>query len=159
MRKILFKNNKCADMKEKSYGKFCYSAAGLRSEQKEEYMNEMQLEYFRQKLLEWKKELLAQSSDTLDDLRQGGLNQPDDIDRASLETDKSLDLRTKDRARKLIIKIDAALDRIEDGSYGYCEETGEEIGIARLMARPIATLCVEAQERHERMEKTYDDEA
>ena len=86
---------------------------------KEKYMNDMQLEYFRQKLLEWKKELLAQSSDTLDDLRQGGLNQPDDIDRAALETDKSLDLRTKDRARKLIIKIDAALDRIEDGSYGY----------------------------------------
>lgn len=126
---------------------------------KEEYMNEMQLEYFRLKLLEWKKELLAQSSDTLDDLRQGGLNQPDDVDRASLETDKSLDLRTKDRARKLILKIDAALERIEDGSYGYCEETGEEIGIGRLMARPIATLCVEAQERHERMEKTYDDEA
>jgi len=126
---------------------------------KEEYMNDMQLEYFRRKLLEWKKELLAQSSDTLDDLRQGGLNQPDDIDRASLETDKSLDLRTKDRARKLILKIDAALERIEDGTYGYCEETGEEIGIERLMARPIATLCVEAQERHERMEKTYDDEA
>ncbi len=126
---------------------------------KEEYMNEMQLEYFRQKLLEWKKELLVQSSDTLDDLRQGGLNQPDDIDRASLETDKSIDLRTKDRARKLIMKIDEALERIEDGSYGYCEETGEEIGIERLMARPIATLCVEAQERHERMEKTYDDEA
>lgn len=126
---------------------------------KEEYMNEMQLEYFRQKLLDWKKELLAQSSDTLDDLRQGGLNQPDDVDRASLETDKSLDLRTKDRARKLIMKIDQALDRIEDGSYGYCEETGEEIGIGRLMARPIATLCVEAQERHERREKTHDDEA
>lgn len=126
---------------------------------KEEYMSEMQLEYFRQKLLEWKKELLAQSSDTLDDLRQGGLNQPDDVDRASMETDKSIDLRTKDRARKLILKIDAALERIEDGSYGYCEETGEEIGIGRLMARPIATLCVEAQERHERMEKTYDDEA
>lgn len=126
---------------------------------KEEYMNEMQLEYFRQKLTEWKKELLDQSSDTLDDLRQGGLNQPDDIDRASLETDKSLDLRTKDRARKLILKIDQALERIEDGSYGYCEDTGEEIGIARLMARPIATLCIEAQERHERMEKTYDDEA
>lgn len=126
---------------------------------KEEYMNDMQLEYFRRKLVDWKKELLAQSSDTLDDLRQGGLNQPDDIDRASLETDKSLDLRTKDRARKLIVKIDAALDRIEDGSYGYCEETGEEIGIDRLMARPIATLCLEAQERHERMEKTYDDEA
>lgn len=126
---------------------------------KEEYMNEMQLEFFRQKLVNWKKELLIQSSDTLDDLRQGGLNQPDDIDRASLETDKSLDLRTKDRARKLILKIDQALDRIEDGSYGYCEDTGEEIGIDRLMARPIATLCLEAQERHERMEKTYDDEA
>ena len=126
---------------------------------KEEYMNDMQLEYFRRKLVDWKKELLAQSSDTLDDLRQGGLNQPDDIDRASLETDKSLDLRTKDRARKLILKIDAALERIEDGTYGYCEETGEEIGIDRLMARPIATLCVEAQERHERMEKTFDDEA
>ena len=126
---------------------------------KEEYMNDMQLEYFRRKLLDWKKELLAQSNDTLDELRQGGLNQPDDIDRASLETDKSLDLRTKDRARKLIIKIDEALDRIDDGTYGYCEETGEEIGVDRLMARPIATLCVEAQERHERMEKTYDDEA
>jgi DnaK suppressor protein len=125
----------------------------------EEYMNEMQLEFFRQKLVEWKKDLLIQSSDTLDDLRQGGLNQPDDIDRASLETDKSLDLRTKDRARKLILKIDQALERIEDGSYGYCEDTGEEIGIDRLIARPIATLCIEAQERHERMEKTYDDEA
>ena len=126
---------------------------------KEEYMNEMQLEFFRQKLVDWKKDLLIQSSDTLDDLRQGGLNQPDDIDRASLETDKSLDLRTKDRARKLILKIDQALERIEDGSYGYCEDTGEEIGIDRLIARPIATLCIEAQERHERMEKTYDDEA
>lgn len=126
---------------------------------KEEYMNEMQLEFFRQKLVEWKKDLLVQSSDTLDDLRQGGLNQPDDVDRASLETDKSLDLRTKDRARKLILKIDQALERIEDGSYGYCEDTGEEIGIDRLIARPIATLCIEAQERHERMEKTYDDEA
>ena len=126
---------------------------------KEEYMNDMQLEFFRRKLLDWKKELLAQSNDTLDDLRQGGLNQPDDIDRASLETDKSLDLRTKDRARKLILKIDEALDRIEDGTYGYCEETGEEIGIDRLMARPIATLSLEAQERHERKEKTYDDEA
>jgi DnaK suppressor protein len=130
-----------------------------RPNKKEEYMNEMHLEYFRQKLLSWKKELLAQSSDTLEDLRQGGLNQADEVDRASLETDKSLDLRTKDRARKLIVKIDKALERIEDGSYGYCEETGEEIGIERLIARPIATLCIEAQERHERFEKTYDDEA
>ena len=115
----------------------------------EEYMNDLQVEYFRQKLLAWKKSLLNQSQDTLEDLRQGGLNQPDDIDRASMETDKALDLRTKDRARKLISKINDALKRIEDGTYGYCEETGEPIGLERL----------EAQERHERMEKTYDDEA
>ena len=122
-------------------------------------MNENQLEYFRQKLLKWKKELIEQSKDTLEELRQGGLNQPDDIDRASLETDKALDLRTKDRIIKLMGKIDEALQRIEDNEYGYCEETGEPIGIARLEARPIATLSVEAQERHERMEKTYDDDA
>lgn len=124
----------------------------------EEYMNDMQIEYFRQKLLDWKKSLVNQSEDTLEDLRQGGLNQPDDIDRASLETDKALDLRTKDRARKLISKIDDALARIENGSYGYCEETGDPIGLDRLEARPVATLSIEAQERHERMEKTYDDE-
>ena len=124
----------------------------------EEYMNEMQLEYFRQKLENWKKSLVSPSADTLDDLRQGGLNQPDEIDRASMETDKSLDLRTKDRIRKLITKIDEALDRIEEGTYGYCEETGEPIGINRLEARPVATLSIEAQERHERMEKTFDDD-
>ena len=124
----------------------------------EEYMNEMQVEYFRQKLENWKKSLVTQSTTTLDELRQGGLNQPDDIDRASLETDKSLDLRTKDRIRKLISKIDEALDRIEEGTYGYCEETGEPIGIERLEARPVATLSIEAQERHERMEKTFDDD-
>ena len=125
----------------------------------EEYMNEMQLEYFRQKLLNWKKSLIGQSKDTLEDLRQGGLNQPDQIDRASLESDKALELRTRDRARKLISKIDEALKRIEDGVYGYCEETGDPIGIDRLQVRPVATLSLEAQERHERMEKTYDDEA
>lgn len=119
----------------------------------EEYMNEMQVEYFRQKLLDWKKSLLAQSQDTLEELRQGGLNQPDELDRASMETDKALDLRTKDRARKLISKINDALKRIEDGTYGYCEETGEPIGVERLEARPVATLSIEAQERHERMEK------
>ncbi len=119
----------------------------------EEYMNELQIEYFRRKLVEWKKSLLNQSQDTLEDLRQGGLNQPDDIDRASMETDKALDLR------KLISKINEALKRIEDGTYGYCEETGEPIGLDRLEARPVATLSIEAQERHERMEKTYDDEA
>ena len=127
--------------------------------QDEEYMNELQVEYFRQKLLNWKKSLVTQSEGTLEDLRQGGLNQPDDIDRASLETDKALDLRTKDRARKLISKIDDALARIENGTYGFCEETGEPIGLDRLEARPVATLSIEAQERHERMEKTYDDEA
>lgn len=125
----------------------------------EEYMNEYQLEYFRQKLLNWKKSLLSQSKDTLEELKLGGLNQPDQIDRASMETDKSLELRTRDRARKLISKIDEALKRIEDGVYGYCEETGEPIGIERLDVRPVATLSIEAQERHERMEKTYDDEA
>lgn len=125
----------------------------------EEYMNETQLEYFRQKLENWKKSIVSQSVDTLEDLRQGGLSQPDEIDRASLETDKALDLRTKDRIRKLINKIDEALDRIEDGTYGYCEETGEPIGLERLEARPVATLSIEAQERHERMEKTFDDEA
>ncbi len=124
----------------------------------EEYMNEMQLEYFRQKLENWKKSLVHQAEDTLEDLRQGGLNQPDDVDRASLETDKALDLRTKDRARKLISKINEALRRIEDGEYGYCEETGEPIGIERLEARPVATLSIEAQERHERMEKTYNED-
>ena len=124
----------------------------------EEYMNEMQVEYFRQKLLDWKKSLLAQSQDTLEELRQGGLNQPDELDRASMETDKALDLRTKDRARKLISKINDALKRIEDGPYGYCEETGEPIGVERLEARPVATLSIEAQERHERMEKTYSED-
>ena len=124
----------------------------------EEYMCEMHLEYFRQKLLSWKKSLIGQSKDTLDDLKQGGLNQPDQIDRASLESDKALELRTRDRARKLISKIDEALKRIEEGSYGYCEETGDPIGLDRLEARPVTTLSIEAQERHERMEKTYDDE-
>ncbi len=125
----------------------------------EKYMNEMQLEYFRQKLMYWRKSLIGQSKDTLNDLKQGGLNQPDQIDRASLESDKALELRTRDRARKLISKIDEALKRIEDGSYGYCEETGDPIGLDRLEARPVTTLSIEAQERHERMEKTYDDEA
>lgn len=125
----------------------------------EPYMNELQLEYFRQKLLVWKKSLITQSKDTLEELREGGLNQPDEIDRASLEADKALELRTRDRIRKLISKIDEALKRIEDGEYGYCEDTGEPIGIERLEVRPVATLSIEAQERHERMEKTYDDEA
>ncbi|MGO8866757.1 MAG: RNA polymerase-binding protein DksA [Alphaproteobacteria bacterium] len=121
-------------------------------------MNEMQREYFRQKLLRWREELLHESSQTLVHLQQESLAEPDIADRASLETDRSLELRTRDRERKLIAKIDEALRRIEEGTYGYCEETAEPISLRRLEARPIATLSVEAQERHERLERTQRDE-
>ena len=124
----------------------------------EEYMSPMQLEYFRQKLVAWKEDLLKESGVTIDDLKEGGLNEPDLNDRASNETEKALELRTRDRMRKLIKKINQALERIEDGSYGYCEETGDPIGLDRLEARPVTTLTVEAQERHERLEKTHADE-
>ncbi len=124
----------------------------------EEFMNPLQLEYFRQKLLRWRAELLAESTETLQHLKEESLSEPDITDRASLETERSLELRTRDRERKLISKIDAALLRVEDGSYGYCEETDEPIGIRRLEARPIATLSLEAQERHERMERTHRDD-
>lgn len=124
----------------------------------EEFMNPLQLEYFRQKLLRWRTELLAESTGTLHHLKEESLAEPDLADRATLETDRSLELRTRDRERKLISKIDAALLRIEDGSYGFCEETDEPIGIKRLEARPIATLSLEAQERHERMERTHRDD-
>lgn len=121
-------------------------------------MNPIMTEYFRRKLLRWRAELLQESTETLQSLQEGGLQEPDIADRASLETDRSLELRTRDRERKLIAKIDSALLRIEDGSYGYCEETGEPIGIRRLEARPIATLSLEAQERHERLERTHRDD-
>jgi DnaK suppressor protein len=124
----------------------------------EEFMNPLQLEYFRQKLLRWRAELLAESSETLQHLKEESLAEPDITDRASLETERSIELRTRDRERKLISKIDAALMRIEDGSYGYCEETDEPISLRRLEARPIATLSLEAQERHERMERTHRDD-
>jgi len=124
----------------------------------EPFMNERMREYFRQKLLKWKEELLQDSSETLENLQDGGLSEPDIADRASAETDRSLELRTRDRERKLISKIDAALQRIEDGSYGYCEETDEPISLRRLEARPIATLSIEAQERHERLERTHRDD-
>ena len=125
---------------------------------KEAFMNERMSEYFRQKLLSWKAELLNMSSDTLSHLQEGGVTEADIADRASVETDRSLELRTRDRARKLINKIDEALVRIEDGSYGFCEESSEPISISRLEARPIATMSIEAQERHERMEKTHRDD-
>lgn len=124
----------------------------------EEYMNERQLEYFRQKLTAWRDELVAASENTLQNLKENSLQETDLNDRASTETDQFLDLRTRDRMRKLIKKIEAALKRIEDGTYGYCEETGEPIGLGRLEARPVTTLCIEAQERHERKEKTQADD-
>ena len=121
----------------------------------EEFMNPMQLEYFRQMLLNWRSELIQEAGETLNNLNSGNLQQPDMADRASLETDHQIELRTRDRERKLIIKIDEALSRIENGTYGFCEDTDEPIGLKRLMARPIAVLSLEAQERHERQERTH----
>jgi DnaK suppressor protein len=129
-----------------------------RPNEDEPFMNPTMLEYFRQKLLRWRAELLAESTETLQHLKDESLLKPDLTDRAALETDRSIELRTRDRERKLIAKIDAALRRIEDGSYGLCEETDEPISIRRLEARPIATLSLEAQERHERMERTHRDD-
>jgi DnaK suppressor protein len=129
-----------------------------RPSEDEEFMNPLQVEYFRQKLLRWRAELLKEADGTLLSLSQGGILEPDITDRASVETDRALELRTRDRARKLISKIDQALGRIENGTYGYCEETDEPIGIRRLEARPIATMSIEAQERHERMERVHRDD-
>ena len=129
-----------------------------RPSEDEPFMNERQLEYFKQKLLDWKEEILRESRETLSHLQTDTENHPDLADRASSETDKALELRTRDRQRKLISKIDEAVRRIEDGSYGYCEETGEPIGLHRLEARPIATLSLEAQERHERRERVHRDD-
>ncbi|MEM9470897.1 MAG: RNA polymerase-binding protein DksA [Pseudomonadota bacterium] len=126
--------------------------------EKEPFMSERQQEYFRAKLLAWKEDILRESRETLQNLQTENLVLPDAADRASTETDRSLELRTRDRQRKLIAKIEAALKRIDDGIYGYCEETGEPISLRRLDARPIATLSVEAQERHERREKVYRDD-
>ncbi len=124
----------------------------------EPFMNAKQREYFRRKLLAWKADIQAESLETLQQLQQDNLQQPDLADRASAETDKALELRTRDRARKLVTKIDMALERLEDGTYGYCEETGEPISLKRLDARPIATMSLEAQERHERRERVYRDD-
>ena len=131
---------------------------GYRPSEDEPFMNDRQLEYFRLKLLGWKEDILRESRETLTHLQAETENHPDLADRASSETDRALELRTRDRQRKLISKIDEAIRRIEDGSYGYCEETGEPIGLARLEARPIATLSLEAQERHERRERVHRDD-
>jgi len=129
-----------------------------RPREDEPFMNERQREYFRGKLLAWKDEILKEAKETLAHLQEENQNHPDLADRASSETDRAIELRARDRQRKLIAKIDEALARIEDGSYGYCEETGEPISLKRLEARPIATLSVEAQERHERRERVYRDD-
>jgi DnaK suppressor protein len=121
-------------------------------------MNERQREYFRMKLLDWREAILKEAKETLQHLQDDNQNHPDLADRASSETDRAIELRARDRQRKLIAKIDSALQRIEDGTYGYCEETGEPISLKRLEARPIATLSIEAQERHERRERVYREE-
>lgn len=132
--------------------------AGYKPSDNEEFMNERQREYFRAKLLAWKEDILRESRMTLTALQQENENHSDIADRASSETDRAIELRARDRQRKLIAKIDSALDRIEEGTYGYCEETGEPISLKRLDARPIATLSLEAQERHERRERVYRDD-
>jgi len=129
-----------------------------RPSDREPFMNERQREYFRNKLLAWREDILRESQETLQHLQDENQNHPDLADRASSETDRAIELRARDRQRKLIAKIDAALNRIEDGTYGFCEETGEPISLKRLEARPIATLSIEAQERHERRERIYRDD-
>ena len=131
---------------------------GYRPSEKEPFMNERQRDYFRERLLAWREDILKEAKETLQHLQDENQNHPDLADRASSETDRAIELRARDRQRKVISKIDAALQRIEDGTYGYCEETGEPIALKRLEARPIATLSVEAQERHERRERIYRDD-
>jgi len=135
-----------------------YGLNGYRPSDREPFMNERQRDYFRAKLLTWKDEILKEARDTLQHLQDENQNHPDLADRASSETDRAIELRARDRQRKLIAKIDAAIQRIEDGTYGYCEESGEPIALKRLEARPIATLSIEAQERHERRERIYRDD-
>ncbi|MBV6488969.1 MAG: RNA polymerase-binding transcription factor DksA [Pseudorhodoplanes sp.] len=134
------------------------SDTNYRPSEKEPFMNEKQRDYFRAKLLAWKDDILKEARETLQHLQDENQNHPDLADRASSETDRAIELRARDRQRKLIAKIDAALARIDDGTYGYCEETGEPISLKRLEARPIATLSIEAQERHERRERVYRDD-
>ncbi|AIL65870.1 RNA polymerase-binding transcription factor DksA [Rickettsiales bacterium Ac37b] len=131
---------------------------GYKPSEDEDYMNPMQLEYFRQKLLSWKEDILNGSRETLEHLREENWHEPDFNDRASVESEAALELRTRDRDRKLLDKIEDALLRVDTGQYGYCEETGEQIGLRRLEARPIATLSIDAQEKHERHENQYNED-
>ena len=146
------------DVYSPQFGKTAPIPAGYRPSANEEFMSEAQLAYFRQKLLDWKESIVRESRDTMAQLKSGPIREADVTDRASSETDWGIELRTRDRQRKLIAKIDAALRRIEQGEYGFCEVTGEPISLARLEARPIATMTVEAQERHERNERVSRDD-
>lgn len=131
--------------------------SGYEPSHKDEFMSPTMLDYFRQRLVEWRDEILKENGQTLEHLQEESLQEPDVADRASLETDRALELRTRDRERKLLSKIGEAMARIEDKTFGYCEDTGEPISLKRLVARPVATLSLEAQERHERQEKTHRD--
>jgi DnaK suppressor protein len=152
------KNRRAADKPQNNGAGFGADVKFYRPNDKEPFMNERQREYFRLKLLNWREDILKEAKETLQHLQDESQNHPDLADRASSETDRAIELRARDRQRKLIAKIDAALQRIEDGTYGYCEETGEPITLKRLEARPIATLSIEAQERHERRERVYRDD-
>jgi DnaK suppressor protein len=160
MQLVKSKNGKAEEKPLKNgNGKAAHAMERLyRPTDKEPFMSDRQREYFRAKLLDWRDDILKEAKETLQHLQDENQNHPDLADRASSETDRAIELRARDRQRKLIAKIDAALGRIEDGTYGYCEETGEPISIKRLEARPIATLSIEAQERHERRERVYRDE-
>src|SRR5215467_9865252 len=142
----------------KEYAGMLAKTKNYRPSDKEPFMNDRQRDYFRQKLLAWREDILREARETLQHLQDENQNHSDFADRASSETDRAIELRARDRQRKLIAKIDEALSRIDDGTYGYCEETGEPISIKRLEARPIATLSIEAQERHERRERVYRDD-
>jgi DnaK suppressor protein len=150
--------NEVRQSKGASMNKEVFLADDYRPAEDEPFMNDRQIEYFRRKLLTWKAEILAGSRDTIEGLQDSTRNIPDVADRASEETDRALELRTRDRQRKLVAKIDAALRRIDEGEYGYCIVTGEPISLKRLDARPIATMSLEAQERHERREKVHRDD-
>jgi DnaK suppressor protein len=160
MQLVKSKNGKAEEKPLKNgNGKAAHAMERLyRPTDKEPFMSDRQREYFRAKLLDWRDDILKEAKETLQHLQDENQNHPDLADRASSETDRAIELRARDRQRKLISKIDAALARIEDGTYGYCEETGEPISLKRLEARPIATLSIEAQERHERRERVYRDD-
>jgi DnaK suppressor protein len=158
MQSVKSKNGRSDDILDKNDKSIRTFDKLYRPTDREPFMSERQREYFRLKLLDWREDILKEAKETLQHLQDDNQNHPDLADRASSETDRAIELRARDRQRKLIAKIDAALQRIEDGTYGYCEETGEPISLKRLEARPIATLSIEAQERHERRERVYREE-